>query len=113
MRLNLSVLIPTLNNARGLKHLLEFFKDKEIQVVVVDNKPSKERNSYITILLNCYKERLIYLPQKKNLGFAIAVNHAFKYVNTKWTLILNDDIEFPNDQFINQLYKYAENKKID
>lgn len=45
MKANLSIIIPTLNNVEGLKYLLNYFKDKEYDVVVVDNK-------------------------KKNLGFA-------------------------------------------
>ncbi len=47
--MDLSVIIPTLNNNEGLKYLLNFFKNKQYEVVVVDNK-------------------------KKNLGFAGVVN---------------------------------------
>ncbi|MBU2595694.1 glycosyltransferase family 2 protein [Patescibacteria group bacterium] len=88
MKTNLTVIIPTLSNVKGLKYLLNYFKDKPYAVVVVDNK-------------------------KKNLGFAGGVNKGAKNIKTKWMLILNDDIEFENDQLINQLYIYAENKKLD
>jgi len=69
MKPSLSVIIPTLNNHKGLEYLLNYFKDKPYKVIVVDNK-------------------------KKNLGFAEGVNKGAKDVKTKWMLILNDDIEF-------------------
>ena len=88
MRTNLSVIIPTLSNVKGLKYLLNYFKNKPYTVVVIDNK-------------------------KKNLGFAGGVNKGAKNVKTKWLLILNDDIEFYDDVSINRLIEFAEEKKID
>ncbi len=88
MKTNLTVVIPTLNNFRGLDYLFTYFKDKPYKVVVVDNS-------------------------KKNLGFAGGVNKGAKNVKTKWLLILNDDIEFLNEATINQLIETAEKKKID
>ncbi len=69
----LTVVIPTLNNINGLTHLLNYFKNTQYEVVVVDNK-------------------------KKNLGFAGGVNKGAENVKTKWILILNDDIEFINSK---------------
>jgi GT2 family glycosyltransferase len=125
-----SIIIPTLNNISGLKYLLSYFKDKRYQVIVVDNDPRHEKNGYIAILLNCYGKRLIYLPQKRNLGFAKAVNLGAKYVKTKWMMILNDDVEFQvkNEKLkvksyssklkikqnpIDQLINIAEEKNLD
>jgi len=88
MNASLSVIIPTLNNVKGLEYLLNYFKDKPYKIVVVDNK-------------------------KKNFGFAEGINKGVKNIKTKWMLILNDDIEFKNDQLINQLYIFAESKKVD
>ncbi|MEK7633698.1 MAG: glycosyltransferase [Patescibacteria group bacterium] len=88
MKANLSVIIPTLNNVKGLKYLLNYFKDKPYKIVVVDNK-------------------------KKNLGFAGGVNKGAKKIRTKWMLILNDDIEFYEDVSINRLIEFAEEKKLD
>lgn len=88
MKANLSIVIPTLNNVKGLKYLLNYFKDKLYKVTIVDNK-------------------------KKNLGFAGGVNKGAKNIKTKWMLILNDDIEFYDDVSINQLIEFAEGKKMD
>ena len=87
-KINLSVIIPTLNNVKGIKYLLNYFKDKPYKVIVVDNK-------------------------KINLGFAGGVNKGSKNVVTKWMLILNDDIEFFDDVSINRLIELAEKNKLD
>jgi GT2 family glycosyltransferase len=130
MKTNLTVIIPTLSNVKGLKYLLNYFKDKNYQVIVVDNKTSKEKNDFIASLFHCYKDRLIYLPQEKNLGFAGGVNKGAENVGTKWMLILNDDIEFGSQKAkvkrqnlnskvkskenpIDQLIQFAEEKKLD
>ncbi len=87
-KISLSVIVPTLSNVKGLKYLLNYFKDKPYKVVVIDNK-------------------------KKNLGFAGGVNKGTKNIKTKWALILNDDIEFFDDVSINRLIELAEKKKLD
>ena len=47
--MNVTVVIPTLNNINGLAYLLNYFKNTQYEVIVVDNK-------------------------RKNLGFAGGVN---------------------------------------
>jgi GT2 family glycosyltransferase len=98
MKNNLSIIIPTLSNVKGLQYLLKYFKDKPYKVIVVDNK-------------------------KKNLGFAKGVNKGAKNVKTKWTLILNDDIEFESQKSkvksqnykekVKSLIEEAERRKLD
>ena len=88
MKVNLSVVIPTLNNITGLKNLLSYFKNKPYKIIIIDNK-------------------------KKNLGFAGGVNKGVKSDNTKWTLILNDDIEFYDNGSIDQLIEFAEKNRLD
>lgn len=88
MKNKLTVVIPTLNNIRGLNYLKNYFLKKSYEVVVVDNS-------------------------KNNLGFAGGVNEGAKNAKTKWLLILNDDIEFKDDDILNKLIKEAEEKKLD
>ena len=90
MKNKLSIVIPTLNNIKGLNYLLNYFKDTQYEVVVVDNKPNEEKKK-IAELVKSVKSvesfesgKIIYLPQEKNLGFAIAVNRGAKDVKTKW-----------------------------
>jgi GT2 family glycosyltransferase len=88
MKTNLSVIIPTLNNTSGVSYLLKYFKDKPYKIKIIDNK-------------------------SKNLGFAGGVNKGAKKVETKWMLILNDDIEFYDSVTIEHLIKFAEKENID
>jgi len=101
MQQPLSAIIPTLSNINGLKYLINFLKNNEISIVVVDNKPSTQKQKL------CKKNNASYLPQPHNLGFAAAINLGAKQVNTPWMLILNDDIEFMDKSTIDQLITVA------
>ena len=130
MKNDLTVIIPTLNNVKGLHYLLKYFKDKPYKVVVVDNKPNEEKKR-IVMSYGLGVRWIKYLSQKRNLGFAIAVNRGAKNIKTKWMLILNDDIEFESQKskvksqnynlkvksyqsnILKELVKEAERKKLD
>ena len=65
------------------------------------------------------KKNFIYLPQKKNLGFASSINLGAKYAKGDWLLVLNDDIEFevkniknPKD-ILEKLIAYGEKNSLD
>ena len=89
MKASLTIVIPTLNNVKGINYLRGYFKNKLYKVIVVDNS-------------------------KKNLGFAGGVNKGSRMVDSKWQLVLNDDIEFGNMQnTIQKLIEFAEKKKLD
>jgi GT2 family glycosyltransferase len=88
MKPSLTVVIPTLNNIQGLKYLKKYFQKKSFKVVIVDNS-------------------------KKNFGFAGGVNKGVKNAKTKWLLILNDDVQFTDDDAIFQLINGAEKRKLD
>jgi GT2 family glycosyltransferase len=127
-----SVIIPTLNNVKGLEYLLNYFKDKSYRVIIVDNEPTNEKKQLIKLLGSRVNglTGLNYLPLKRNLGFTGSINLGAKDVKTKWMLILNDDIEFldqkskikdqkhkskikNNENPVNDLIKFAERKKLD
>lgn len=90
MKNKLSIVIPTLNNIKGLNYLLNYFKDTQYEVVVVDNKPNEEKKKIVELVKSVKSVesfesgKIIYLPQEKNLGFAIAVNRGAKDVKSKW-----------------------------
>ena len=84
----LTVIIPTLNNIKGLIYLKKYFNNKSYVIRIIDNS-------------------------KTNLGFAGGVNSAGlkDEVNTKWLLILNDDIEF-NDKISNNKSQITNESQI-
>lgn len=102
--LQLSIIIPTFNNFDGLSYQLDYFKDKSYQLIIIDNKQDKKNKDLVKKFENY--QVVSYLPQDKNLGFAAAVNLGAKDVQTKWMLILNDDIEF------DKVYKVAKFIKL-
>ena len=139
MKIGLTIIIPTYNNTRGLKCLLNYFRGKPYKVVVVDNQPNEEKKKIVELVKSVKSVesvesgKIIYLPQEKNLGFAIAVNRGAKDVKTKWMLVLNDDIEFQstkiqiprnkqdpnnksqikNEETIQRLINFAEKNSLD
>lgn len=56
--------------------------------VIVDNSPEKKTKIYIKE--NFPKER--YIPSRKNVGFASAVNWGINNTDSKYVLVLNQDI---------------------
>ena len=63
---------------------------KDIKFIVVDN--GKCDKKIIDKILRS-KNIIKYFKPKKNLGFGRANNFAFKYVETKYTLLINADIK--------------------
>ena len=79
---------------------------KNIKFIIVDN--GKCNKKIINKILE-FKNIIKYLKPKKNLGFGRANNFAFKYVNTKYTLLINADIKTTiNDveKLVDTLIKY-------
>lgn len=102
----ITVIIPTLNNNKGLKYLLDCFNKLNYPLVIIDNQPTEEKRLLCTnkpIIQSSNK--LLYLPQSINLGFASSINRGAKLVKTDWLLILNDDIEFPTSTVIPNLFR--------
>lgn len=106
----ISIAIPTLNNLKGLKKLIFFFKKTNYSVIVIDNQPTDEKKELFNSL---NKRQFFYYPQLKNLGFAKAINFALKSIKTEWSVILNDDVEITDENLFEKLLNYArENNSI-
>ncbi len=97
MKINCTVLIPTLLNDAGLFYLTDKLCQEQIPTVVVDNQPNPKKQALAK------NSNLTYLPQNQNQGFAQAVNLATKQAQTPWLLILNDDIKLCKTQTLTQL----------
>ena len=102
----LSAIIPTYTNDYGLFKLISQLKKiKDIEIIIVDNKPNDEKRKKL--------KNFTYLPQQKNLGFAKAVNLASKKAKGEWLLILNDDIEQVTENLINKILTFAQKNHLD
>lgn len=100
---NITIIIPTYTNIKGLTIIINFLKKSGYPIIIIDNHPTKEKKD---IALS--PSPIVYLPQKKNLGFAKAVNLGVNKSNTDWVLILNDDVIIENIHVIEHLKKIAE-----
>ena len=79
---------------------------KDIKFIIVNN--GKCSKKIINEILE-FKNILKYFKPKKNLGFGRANNFAFKYVNTKYTLLINADVKTSIkdiEELVNTLVKY-------
>jgi len=79
---------------------------EDIKFIIVDNgKCDKEIINKILKFKNIIK----YFKPKKNLGFGRANNFAFKYINTKYTLLINADVKTSVkdvEELVNTFIKY-------
>ncbi len=112
---NITIIIPTLSNKKGLERLLKYFSTKTYPLIIIDNNPKIKKN------IPKDKKNITYLPQKKNLGFAKAINLGIRKAKTEWILILNDDINFEvksaklkiTKDPIKELLEFAKKYKLD
>lgn len=102
-----AIVIPTYTNTKGLTSLLNQLSSYEGGVIVVDNKPDFDKKHLVRHTV----KRGVYLPQEKNTGFAKAVNIGARQANSKWLLVMNDDIILPAVETIGQMVKKAEELK--
>jgi len=81
-------------------------KLKDIKFIIVDNgKCDKKIINKILQFENIIK----YFKPKKNIGFGRANNFALKYINTKYTLLINADIKTSVDdieKLVDTFHKY-------
>jgi GT2 family glycosyltransferase len=103
----ITLVIPTLSNTKGLKRLVSELLVSGVKIVVVDNNPDEEKRE-LAAAENC-----TYLPQKENLGFAAGVNLGAKQVTTDWMIIANDDVEGVDENLILNLLESAEKENWD
>ena len=86
------------------KQLLAFQKyslENISSVIVVDN--SSDTAAFSEVLDDFHF--LTYLPAPSNLGFARAVNFAYKHSTADYILILNPDIMLPSRDIFSQLLR--------
>ncbi len=105
-KLNLIVVLYEKKKAEKFFHNNYFiFKNSGVSLLIVDNGENKE---YIPKDLNFF-----YIKTSQNTGYGKAVNLAFKYVESDYFLISNDDIIFEKNFFSKLLKKlnfYRENE---
>ena len=70
---------------------------KDIKFIIVDNGKCDEE--IINKILQ-FRNIIKYFKPKKNIGFGRANNFALKYINTKYTLLINADIKTSTENVV-------------
>lgn len=86
----ISIIVVTHNNWKYTKLLLKSLRQYTFwpyKVIVVDNNSTDETRSEVV-----KHKRVKLIKNKSNLGYARAVNKGFKKVDTKYFVLLNNDI---------------------
>jgi hypothetical protein len=109
-----SIIIPNWNGAKYLEKCLLSLKEqtqKDFELIVVDNGSS---DNSVSLLKKIYPQAKL-IKNKKNLGFARALNQGIKKAKGEFIISLNNDVMVVKDWLENLLVginKSKENKKV-
>lgn len=108
---SVSVVIPNYNGTdllkKNLPSLYEALKDIDFEIIVVDDD---SRDDSVDFLKNEYPNITI-IKNSKNLGFSATCNKGINIAIKELACIVNTDVTFTNDYFINA-FKNFTNPKI-
>jgi O-antigen biosynthesis protein len=100
-----TILIPTKDGLNYLKPCIDSIIEKtdytNYEIVVVNNN-SEEKETFNYFKKNSDKFKVIDLPTDK-FDFAYIHNKAMKNINTKYTLLLNNDVKVINKDWLTQM----------
>ena len=107
--MNLSVVIPVYKNKeqflRNLRHNLQFLKNAE--VIVVNDYPDESLQDD----MKSFKEVKL-IENKKNLGFAGAVNTGVFAATKDYVMLLNTDVMLLDDSYQKVLAQFKEDSQL-
>ncbi len=97
-RINIYAIIVTYNGMQWIERCLQCLRESSVPItpIVIDNNSSDGTCEYIPTMF----PEVIWLPQKKNLGFGQANNIGFQYAlqhDAEYVLLLNQDAYLHKD----------------
>lgn len=98
----ISLILVNYNTTKYLINLLNFLKERDYQIIVVDNNSEEELP-----IKYFQKNNILLIKLKKNYGYAKAINIGLKYAIGEYVGVLNPDIAFNNNE-IEELTFYLE-----
>ncbi len=103
-----TIVIPNYNNRNLLEELLNSLKTSSISynIIIIDNASKDDSINFI----RKYYPEIKLIENKKNMGFAYAVNQGIKFTNTQYVILLNNDTVVDKNT-INELITTIERSK--
>lgn len=98
-----------------VKSILRMEGQERIRIVIVDNDLGREEEARRE-LARAYQSnpRITVLPIRENGGFSYANNQGYRYarevLQASWIVVLNNDIQFPQPDFIRRLEESYEKR---
>jgi GT2 family glycosyltransferase len=112
-----SIIIPNLNGSHFLKDCigsllqsLNKLNDIKFEIIFVDNGSTDDSINTFTDLIDNSKVFYSIVINKKNLGFARAVNQGIEKSKYDWVILLNNDVTI-NDNWFELICKEIKNNK--
>ena len=115
---NVTIVIPNRNSPNLIKQCLgnlSKYNKLGIPVLIIDDDSDDPLTfqTYDSFLKNHNYIKLIKYKRRENIfNYASLINYSLKYVKTKFFLQLNNDVEFDNLDWINQMYGWFSFKNI-
>jgi len=95
--IGVSIVIVTYNNEEDIAECLNSIYKSEskvrLETILVDNNSTDKTLKIVKSFLNIFREKIVIIENKENLGFSAACNQGFKISSGKTILLLNPDTE--------------------
>lgn len=88
----ISIIIVNYRTPDLVLHLAKTLHSTSIEIVIVDNSPTVELEKQLA-----YYPTVIYITNRRNLGFAGGVNTGLKVAKGEWIYLLNSDAHTTSD----------------
>jgi GT2 family glycosyltransferase len=104
----ISVVIPSYKNKKmlidNLNNNIKFLE--ELEIIIINDSPDESLKKDLAGF------KVILIENDKNLGFGPSVNKGIIKAKNKYVLLLNTDVRLKNQNYINALKYFKENKKL-
>lgn len=109
--MDLSIIIVNYNTFDLTKNAINSILNKKIdfsyEIIIIDNASS---DNSLNRLKECFKDKVFFISNNKNKGFASANNQGFKIAKGRYLLTLNSDTIIQNNT-LNTIFNFMETNK--
>jgi len=98
---DVTIIVISFKSKKNVQNLLSLIENK-FKIIIVENSNDLSLKNY-------YKEKSnIIFTSTNNIGFGPAINHASKFIKSKYFLVLNPDLSKIKEDFVKSFINFAE-----